>query len=289
MRHDAEPRPADRRQPPPAERRGPRRGRRHVAAARPRRELDPGRDPPRRRPRRGGRAARRRASSTCASRAASTASRPTGPVPPGDSFTLQFADPPRRARAEAPGWDVSGLRADGPAEPSILLTRRLAARGGASTAEGRYAPWLEVTRTLGFGVTWTVETRVRRVTPVGAPIALRVPLLPGEAPTRANLVVENGEVAVSLGGDETEAALGVDARAGPAGRPARPRGPPVVRGVAPAVQPDLVLRRRPASRPSRASPRASSPPSTAPGRARRSPSASPTRRASRARPSRSTT
>jgi hypothetical protein len=127
-----------------------------------------------------------------------------GPVPPGDSFSLQFADPPRRARAEAPGWDVSGLRADGPAEPSILLTRRLVVRGGASTTEGRYAPWLEVTRSLAFGVTWTVETHVRRVTTVGAPIALRVPLLPGEAPTRANLVVEKGEVAVSLGGDETE-------------------------------------------------------------------------------------
>ncbi|HEX9187677.1 MAG TPA: hypothetical protein VGB87_11420, partial [Vicinamibacteria bacterium] len=127
-----------------------------------------------------------------------------GPVPPGDSFTLQFADPPRRARAEAPGWDVSGLRKDGPAEPSILLTRRLAPRGGGSGVEGRYAPWLEVTRTLAFGVTWTVETRVRRVTPVGTPVALRVPLLPGEAPTRANLVVEKGEVAVSLGGDETE-------------------------------------------------------------------------------------
>ena len=130
----------------------------------------------------------------------------TGPVPPGDSFTLQFAEPPRRARAEAPGWDVSGLRRDGPAEPSILLTRRLAAREGARPGEGRYAPWLEVQRTLGFGVTWTVATRVRRVTPVGAPVALRVPLLPGEAPTRADLVVEHGEVAVSLGGDETEAA-----------------------------------------------------------------------------------
>ena len=129
-----------------------------------------------------------------------------GPVPPGDSFTLQFADPPRRARAEAPGWDVSGLRKDGPAEPSILLTRRLAARGGASGTDGRYAPWLEVTRTLGFGVTWTVQTTVRRVTPVGTPIALRVPLLSGEAPTRANLVVEKGEVAVSLGGDEEETA-----------------------------------------------------------------------------------
>jgi hypothetical protein len=129
----------------------------------------------------------------------------SGPVPPGDSFTLQFAEPPRRARADAPGWDVSGLRRDGPAEPSILLTRRLAAPGSGRPSEGRYAPWLEVERTLAFGVTWTAQTVVRRVTPAGAPIALRVPLLPGEAPTRADLVVEHGEVAVSLGGDETEA------------------------------------------------------------------------------------
>jgi hypothetical protein len=130
----------------------------------------------------------------------------SGPVPPGDSFPLQFAAPPRRTRAEAPGWDVSGLRADGPPEASILLTRRLAPRTGAARGEGRYAPWLEVTRTLGFGVAWTVETRVRRVTARGTPVAVRIPLLAGEAPTRANLVVERGEAAVSLGGDETETA-----------------------------------------------------------------------------------
>jgi hypothetical protein len=128
----------------------------------------------------------------------------SGPVPPGDTFTLQFSDPPRRARAEAPGWDISGLRADGPAEASILLTRRLTPRTGGARGEGRYAPWLEVTRTLGFGVAWTVETRVRRLTPRGTPVAVRIPLLPGEAPTRANLVVERGEAAASLGGDEVE-------------------------------------------------------------------------------------
>ena len=127
-----------------------------------------------------------------------------GPVPPGDSFTLQFPDPPRRARAEAPGWDVSGLRRDGPAEPSILLTRRLTTVTGAATAEGRYQPWLEVTRTLGFGIRWTVQTQVRRLTPLGAPVAVRIPLLPGEAPTRAGIVVEGGEAGVSLGGDEEQ-------------------------------------------------------------------------------------
>jgi hypothetical protein len=127
-----------------------------------------------------------------------------GPVPAADSVALQFADPPRRARADTVGWDVSGLRADGPAEPSILLTRRLTAQRGAGGAGGRYAPWLEVTRTLGFGVAWTVETRVRRLTPLGTPVAVRVPLLPGEAPTRADLAVEGGQAAVSLGGDEAE-------------------------------------------------------------------------------------
>jgi hypothetical protein len=128
----------------------------------------------------------------------------SGPVPPGDSFTLQFAEPPRRARAVAPGWEVSGLRVDGPPEASILLSRRLAAGAAGEAVEGRYAPWLEVTRTLGFGVTWTVTTRVRRVTPLGTPVALRVPLLPAEAPTRADFVVEGGEAAVSLGRDETQ-------------------------------------------------------------------------------------
>lgn len=128
----------------------------------------------------------------------------SGPVPPGDNFTLQFAQPPHRARAVAPGWDISGLRVDGPPAASILLSRQLAARTGGGTVEGRYEPWLEVTRTLGFGVSWTVETQVRRVTPVGAPVAVRVPLLAGEAPTRQDLVVEDGEVAVSLGRDQMQ-------------------------------------------------------------------------------------
>jgi hypothetical protein len=127
-----------------------------------------------------------------------------GPVPPGDSFTLQFGVPPRRARAEAPGWDVSGLRSDGPPDRSILFARRLSGPRAAMAPEGQYPPWLQVTRTLRFGVSWTVETRVERVTPVGTPVALRVPLLEGEAPTRADLTVERGEAVVSLGRDELQ-------------------------------------------------------------------------------------
>ncbi len=194
----------------------------------------------------------------------------SGPVPPGDSFTLQFADPPRRARATAPGWEVSGLRVDGPPEASILLSRRLAARTAGAAVEGRYAPWLEVTRTLGFGVTWTVDTRVRRVTPLGAPVALRVPLLPGEAPTRADFVVEDGEAAVSLGRDETETSWQSTLEQAPQIALRGVGGPAVVGGVAAAVQRHLVLHREgpPAGDADRAA--VSSRPSTGRGPASRS-------------------
>jgi hypothetical protein len=150
----------------------------------------------------------------------------SGPVPPGDGFSLQFAQVPRRARASAPGWDVSGLRADGPPDASILFSRRLEARTGRPAAEGRYAPWLEITRTLGFGVTWTVETTVRRSTPLGTPVALRVPLLPGESPTRANLEVEKGAVAVSLGGDDEETSWRSTLETAPKVRLVAPEGRP---------------------------------------------------------------
>lgn len=128
-----------------------------------------------------------------------------GPLPRGDSFTLELADRPRRARAEAPGWEVAGLRADGPPDPSLQLSRRLPADRRAAEAASVYAPWLEVTRTLSLGIAWRATTQVRRLSPPGVPLALRVPLLPGEAPSDAGLSVERGEVAVSLGRDQMEA------------------------------------------------------------------------------------
>jgi hypothetical protein len=128
-----------------------------------------------------------------------------GPVPRADSLTVQFHDRPLRATADAPGWDVSGLRADGPPDTSVQLSRRLRAGERAREESGHYAPWLEVTRTLTLGLTWRVRTEVRRVSPTGAPVSLHVPLLPGEAPTEADLETEEGVALVSLGRDQTEA------------------------------------------------------------------------------------
>jgi len=132
--------------------------------------------------------------------------RVSGPVPSADTLTLQLPQRPRRADADTPGWDVAGLRADGPPDGSIQLSRRLRAgeRAREETGAG-YAPWLEVRRTLSIGLTWRVATHVRRVSPTGSPVALRVPLIAGEAPTEADLQTENGTALVSLARDQSEA------------------------------------------------------------------------------------
>ncbi len=126
-----------------------------------------------------------------------------GPLPPRDTLTLQFGETPRRATASAPGWQIDGIREDGSADASVQLSRRLASAGKVET-DGTYEPWLEVTRVLNIGVSWGAETRLRRVSPAGDPVVVKVPLLKGMLVTDAQRQTKDGEVLVSLGRDETE-------------------------------------------------------------------------------------
>jgi hypothetical protein len=128
----------------------------------------------------------------------------SGPLPPNDSLTLQLKDRPRRATALAAGWDVAGIREDGPPDESIQLSRRLRAGQTTSVAGGHHSSWLKVVRTLEIGVSWRVRTIVRRVSPVGVPVAARIPLLPGESLTEGEWPTEKGAAAISLSRDQTE-------------------------------------------------------------------------------------
>ncbi len=57
---------------------------------------------------------------------------------------------------------------------------------------------------LDIGVSWDVETIVRRVSPAGSPLFVKVPLLEGMLVT-GDQQVKDGELLVNLGRDETEA------------------------------------------------------------------------------------
>jgi hypothetical protein len=131
----------------------------------------------------------------------------TGPLPTNGTLTLELGDKPKYVSANAPGFTVEGLREDGHAEGSIQITRKAASETGADNSdfeEGSYPPWLEVTRTLDLGIPWLVHTTVTRISPIGSPFLVRIPLLPGESVTESELQVEDNMVVLSLGRDDTE-------------------------------------------------------------------------------------
>lgn len=128
-----------------------------------------------------------------------------GALPPADAMALQFGLEPRFVSWEGEGWALDGLKADGTVERSVQLARMLGQTSTAQSSEN-LAPWLEVHRQLDLGIPWRVRTTVRRVGPADYPVAVKVPLLPGEAVTDSAFQVRDGAVPVTLDRDLREVA-----------------------------------------------------------------------------------
>lgn len=125
-----------------------------------------------------------------------------GPLPASESLTLSFGETPQRVSAEAPDWEVEGVRADGRVGSSIQLTRKLAAGAEATQAQGELPSFLELTRVFEIGTSWKVVSFLRRVSPTGSPVVLRIPPLPGEAVIDAQPQLEGGQLLITLGRDQ---------------------------------------------------------------------------------------
>jgi hypothetical protein len=123
----------------------------------------------------------------------------------GRQLTLDPGTPARWVSVDAPGWDVSGLSESGQIDGSLGLVRPLPAegtRGAGHEEEPATLPaWSLLTRTFSFGVTWSVRSELSRVSPRGSLIVVRIPLLPGERVTSANVSVEAGVATLRLAGD----------------------------------------------------------------------------------------
>ncbi|MFW6067225.1 MAG: hypothetical protein ACOC97_02725 [Myxococcota bacterium] len=144
----------------------------------------------------------------------------------GDALTLQLPDPVNRlVVGSASGWKVEGV-GNGQLVSSIQLTRVRTEAGEGETSVGRLPPWLHVRRTLHAGVAWRVHTVVRRVSPTGSPVTVRVPLLEGESVQRADLDVTDGHAVVALGDDAREVAWWSSVKSRSELRLEAPRGVP---------------------------------------------------------------
>jgi hypothetical protein len=130
-----------------------------------------------------------------------------GPAPRGLSFQIALPLAAKRAAITAPGWTAQGVAADGRVEGAIRLARTQQKELDGKTAEPgetyRIPPFLHIERNLTLGLTWEVETTVRRVTPLGEPVVLEAPLLDGESVLTESAQVKDGRIRLNMGPSES--------------------------------------------------------------------------------------
>ncbi|OGQ11701.1 MAG: hypothetical protein A2138_15655 [Deltaproteobacteria bacterium RBG_16_71_12] len=128
-----------------------------------------------------------------------------GPLPRRDAVQLALPLVPRRATFSSTSWALDGLGDNGVPDANLQLSRTAkgAAADGAAEQEV-LPPFLLVERSVALGLSFESETRVSRLSPVGVPVVVEIPLLPGESVTTEGVRVDAGKAQVSLGPNESE-------------------------------------------------------------------------------------
>jgi hypothetical protein len=112
---------------------------------------------------------------------------------------------PRQVRIDAPSWIFSGVKPDGAPEQQVFFVRKEKAGAGEASYDRQDLQTVAVIdRNLELGLVWQVRSTVKRLSPAGKAIALRVPLLPGENVISSNAVVREGFIEVRLGAQEEQ-------------------------------------------------------------------------------------
>jgi hypothetical protein len=130
-----------------------------------------------------------------------------GLLPNRAELRLPLPLKPRRVETAAEGWEISGVQENGAAENQLQLTRVRREKDSSELTPlqaGELPPFAEVERTLRLGLEWQVHSRLIRRSPSGAPITLRVPLLPGEAVTTPGARIKEGKLTAQLSPDQDE-------------------------------------------------------------------------------------
>ena len=128
-----------------------------------------------------------------------------GPLPRRDAVQLALPLVPRRATFSSSAWALDGLGDNGVPDANLQLSRTAKdARAEASAEAAVLPPFLLVERHLSLGLSFETETRISRLSPVGVPVVVEIPLLPGESVTTEGVRVDGGKAQVNLGPNESE-------------------------------------------------------------------------------------
>ncbi len=122
-----------------------------------------------------------------------------GPIPKIAHFTVELPLIPKQVSHEISSWRLDGVHKSGRVDSQLQFSRKVSAGDSADIKfeQSRLPAFVYIERTLRFGIDWTVETKVRRVSPTGAAIVLNVPLLTGETVT-SDINVQDKQVVVNM-------------------------------------------------------------------------------------------
>lgn len=127
-----------------------------------------------------------------------------GPLPAGEGIQLPLPLRPHHVTLDLDGWRVDGVHENGLSDGTLQLTRlgRSARDPQEALVAETLPPFVQVERTFVLGLTWQLETHVKRLSPLGSAVVLAVPLLAGESVTTPELHVQNGQALVNMGPQE---------------------------------------------------------------------------------------
>ena len=123
-----------------------------------------------------------------------------GKLPRQNSLQIPLPLKPHRVTVNSEGWTVEGVHENGTVDNQIQFKRIV--QGQEITNQiletGELPPFVRIERTLRMGLTWKIETIVRRISPVGSAIVFNYPLWPLESIVTEGIRVKNNQVLVNL-------------------------------------------------------------------------------------------
>jgi hypothetical protein len=125
-----------------------------------------------------------------------------GKLPPQPQLSLSLPLKPHVVTWQGNGWTVEGIREDHTPEQQLQLVRtqkKDANERDLMQQNTILPPLLQIERTLHLGLDWNLETKVTRLSPLGSPVSMRIPLLKNESVLSNANTVKNGKIAISLG------------------------------------------------------------------------------------------
>jgi len=130
----------------------------------------------------------------------------SGMLPDVSDWEWTFLLKPRSVAIEAPDWTVNGVSAAGVPDQQVFFTKiqKSTSSGEAAYDRQEFSALAAVDRRIELGLVWQVRTTVRRLSPNGKAIALRVPLLEGENVLSSNAQIKDGRIDVRIGAQQEE-------------------------------------------------------------------------------------